>query len=146
MILIQLRLLLIIFFILFRTNSSSRTENEQNATRYTTHFKRKSQHLALHRYYIELDVCRHYSIGLKIHPHSLPISNFLLVFLWIGLKNIYAFPPQTQLLCKKPTYIILDALPYILSRRVARQYGICLSWRLGTLHIFLGIKLFCLSR
>ena len=39
----------------------------------------------------------------------------------------------------------------IYSRRVARQYGICwlkkeLSMVHGTLHIFLGIKLFCLSR
>ena len=35
--------------------------------------------------------------------------------------------------------------------KLGRQGAICrfqkeLSWRLGTIHIFLGIKLFCLSR
>ena len=77
------------FFVRFRTNSPSRTENEQNAAKYCHAFQAKistSRSTQIYR-----DVCRHYSIGLKIHPHNFPISNFLSVFLWIGLKNMYAF-------------------------------------------------------
>ena len=92
------------FFIRFRKNS--RTENEQNAAWKCHAFQTKistSRSTEIYR-----DVCRHYSIGLKIHPHNFPISKLLSVILWLGLEYVRFFP-QTQLLCKKPTYIISEA-------------------------------------